>query len=172
MPRKCKFDTTKKCGYTDNNCQHCEIRKKLKQKMLTPEPPEQTQTITIDYTTKIFCCPFCLYRGDITKFYVKIKKGVSEKRFKCPECGEVMRRETLTKDMTIEQYAQWVYDTGAWERIKFSTWKKRLKDYGWSFKFWDEYKRHKTEMLGETETYQQYIERKQREQLEEEEDYY
>lgn len=88
-----------------------------------------------------------------------------------------MRRETLTQNMTIEQYAQWMYDTRAWERVKFSTWKQRLKEYGWSYKFWNEYKRHKAEMSEEAETYERYLERKQREEYEsgvyqhEEEDY-
>lgn len=78
-----------------------------------------------------------------------------------------MKKDTLTKQMTIKQYAEWVYDTKAWERIKFSTWKQRLKQYRLTAEFWEAYKQHKTQMQGETETYQQYLERKQKEQTEE-----
>jgi transcription elongation factor Elf1 len=168
LPHRCKFDRTRKCGYSDSYCEKCEVRKAMKQQMLVPEPPDKTQTVSIEYTTKIFACPFCLYRGDITKFYVRIKKGVSDKQFKCPDCGEIMRRDTLTKDMSIEQYAQWMYDTRGWERVKFAVWKQRLKDYGWSWRFWNEYKKHKAEMSEDTESYEEHIARQQKEEHEEE----
>lgn len=139
----------------------------MKQRMLVPEPQDPTPTVQITVDTTEFCCPFCLYKGDLTKFYVRIKKGYSDKQFKCPDCGQIMRKETLTKKMSITEYAHWVYDTKAWERIKYSTWKQRLKDYKWNWQFWTAYKQHKAEM-SEGETYEQHLERQQQEQHEEE----
>jgi len=176
MPKRCKFDRTKKCGYSDEYCQKCEVRLKMQQTMLIPEPkksnpqhssecPEgQTTTITVD---DVVYCPYCLHKDSITRFYTKTKHGVSEKLFKCPECEQGMRKETLTKKMTPEEYAVWMYDTKTWDRVRFGVWKERLKEYGISWRFWDAYKKHKGEMK-ETESYEDYIERRQKEEHEEE----
>lgn len=52
MTKKCKFDKTKNCGYTQNYCQHCQIRKTIKQKLLTPESPETKTEITQNTESK------------------------------------------------------------------------------------------------------------------------
>ena len=111
--------------------------------------PVQARTkVEIIYKAKEFSCPFCLYSAPITKFLIKLKHGnYSEKRFHCPDCGQIMNKQTLTRVQTIEEYAQWILDAGAWDRISFNKFKKRLKEMGISYQFWGHYKKCKAEAM-------------------------
>jgi len=160
--KKCKFDTTRKCTYPEEHCQHCDVRREVKQKMLVPEPPTVKVEIRDETLTSKLTCPFCLYTDYISKFYIKLKQGrVSEKRFKCPDCGTTMKRDTLTKPMTVEEFAEWIYTLNLWKRIDFSTFKRRLKEMGISHAFWTAYKKAKEE--NPRESYEEHMAEKQRE---------
>ena len=168
MPRNCPFIKGLKCGRPKSYCQICPERIKHGQKLLVPNSPSSTEmsASNIDISTVKVTCPYCLYTDYIFRFYIKLKSGrYSEKRFKCPDCGEVMRRDTLTKRMTIEEYAEWVYEMGKyfWNKVDFSRFKNRLKEMGISREFWEAYKRAKAEL--ETESYEEYLMRKQREEF-------
>ena len=167
MPKKCKFDKSILCGYTDEACQRCAVRKRLKQKLLINEPERTTIKTEIMELDKEFTCPFCLYTAPLTEFQIKLKKGYSTKRFQCPDCKTIMRRETLTKPMTIKEFAEWILETHAWERIHWEKFKQRLEQYGMARQFWKAYKEYKQQILGETETYEEYLMRKQKEWMEE-----
>jgi len=168
--KQCKFNSSVKCGYVSEDfCVRCPERLKVGQTMLVPEKTVPKTTVTVEVDTTV-TCPFCLYTDDITRFMIRLKSGKhSEKRFQCPDCKQKMLKETLTKKMTVEEYAEWVHDLGGryfWSRCQFSKFKQRLKDLGISRQFWDAYRKLKEEK-GETETYEEYLERKQREEMEE-----
>jgi transposase-like protein len=121
--RKCKFLKDVICAKKKMDCIECDVRNKIGQQTIIPEKPtkiKETSTATIEVTNKEFLCPFCLFKGNISKFYIYTKKGISEKRFKCPDCGEYMLRETLTGEKTIEEFAEWFL-----ENLTFN--KKRIK---------------------------------------------
>jgi len=171
LPRKCPFIKGLKCGRPKSYCQRCPERIKHGQRLLVPDIKDEERIVsyTTDAEIKKVTCPYCLYTDYIFKFYIKLKSGrYSEKRFKCPDCGEIMRRDTLTQPMTVEEYAEWVYEMGKyfWSRVNFSVFKKRLKEMGISKRFWDAYKRAKAE--SGTESYEEYLMRKQKEMMEEE----
>jgi transposase-like protein len=156
--KKCKFNRHLKCRY--KNCINCQERRKIGQKILIAEKPSITFTENIDLTVT---CPYCLYTDRISKFTIKLKSGkVSDKRFQCPDCKEIMHKNTLTAKMTIEEYAKWVAALGKnfWSRVQFDKFKQRLKELGISREFWEIYKKTKKEL----ETYEEYLERKQREE--------
>jgi len=132
---------------------------------------EKTPTFNIQTAnmTDIVTCPFCLYFGKIKEFLVSTKKGISQYRAKCPECQNGMLIRSLLQEMTVEEYAEWVYnyvENGFWQKCKWYTWKDRLAKLGWAYKFWKKYRQLKGEDT--TEGYQDYIMRKQYEQAEEE----
>ena len=81
----------------------------------------------------------------------------------------MMKRETLTGQMTVEEYAEWAYEMRRhfWSRVDFNKFKERLKQMGISKRFWDAYKKAKGE--SDTETYEEYLMRKQKEWMEENE---
>ena len=168
MPRRCKFDKSILCGYSDAACPKCAVRKRLKQQLLIPEPKPTIHTEVIELDRE-FTCPYCLYTAPLTQFRIKLKKGYSEKRFQCPDCKTIMKRETLTKTMTVKEFAEWILETHAWERIHWEKFKQRLKQMGIAKQFWKAYKEYKQQILGETETYEEYPMRKQREWMQENE---
>jgi len=135
--------------------------------MLVRDNPLKAGGVTSKVETFIekINCPYCLYHDYATRFQIKNKSGkVSEKRFKCPDCGEVMQRKTLFKQMSVEEYAEWIFDTQAWERIRFEKFKVRLREMGIAYQFWEHYKKYKDERVGETESYEDYLMRKQEEE--------
>ena len=124
------------------------------------KPIEQTRTkLEVSMPTAIFFCPFCLHQGGIGKFQIRLKRGWSEKRFKCPDCGQVMQRKTLVQNLTIKEFAGWVYTSFPWKRISFQKFRKRLLAYGWAREFWAEYKRLKEEYP--KDSYYDHLERQQ-----------
>ena len=135
------------------------------------KPVQAKSKVEIEYKENKFTCPYCLYEGSITHFFIKLKSGRwSEKRFMCPDCGKIMNKQTLVREMTVEELAEWVLDTMAWERISFNKFKTRLKEMGISWQFWEHYKKHKKELMeeGETPSYEQYLEDQQKEYAKEE----
>jgi len=120
------------------------------------------------YTGKFFC-PYCLHIDNLSAFRVRIKRGWSEKMAKCPECNQRMRITTLAKDMTPEDYADWVFQmalSGFWSRVDFYEWNRRLRLLGWSWRFWNRYKQLKAEQGLEAQIKE--MERQQKEWAEEE----
>lgn len=123
------------------------------------KPVRARAKVEIVYKAKQFTCPYCLYSTRITQFLIRLKHGnYSEKRFHCPDCGQIMNKETLTREQSIEEYAEWILDTNAWERISFNKFKKRLKEMGISYQFWAHYKKYKAEVMEQKgeEEYEQY----------------
>ena len=124
-------------------------------------------SIEIDMEQPIVTCPFCLYYGCLHEFRVKTKRGFSERRAKCPECGEGMTMETLTKSAsTPEEFADWVFTYGRsfWQKCSYKKFNKRLKKLGWLYRFWKRYKELKGESYEEEqermydEMWQDYVE--------------
>lgn len=117
---------------------------------------EEPTTSVYPITTK-FMCPFCLYIDNIYKFRVKTKEGYSEKRARCPDCDNLMQIRSLTKPMSIEEYAEWVFNyslSGFWEKCPYKKFRERMWKLGWSRRFWKKYKELKGE--GTTTTYEEY----------------
>lgn len=132
------------------------------------KPVQAKSKMEITYKDEPFTCPFCLYEAQITKFLIKLKSGRwSEKRFHCPDCGKIMNKQTLTREMTVEEFAEWVLDSMAWERISFNKFKTRLKEMGISWQFWEHYKKHKAEATKATEEEEEDYKRYQEEWAEE-----
>lgn len=102
-----------------------------------------------NYETKVLC-PFCLTLDYLYKF--PKKDGLRA----CVNCGNKMMTSTLVKDMTTEEFAQWVFDyrkLGFWQKVypSFQEWKKRLKDLGLAYDFWEYYNKLKGALTVEQE---------------------
>ncbi len=126
-------------------------------------------TTIVEETKTVYYCPFCLFFGSISKFKFRTPKGKESKKARCPECKNEMLMRTITVSMTPEQYAEWVYayvKDGFWQKIKFEKWKERLYKLGMAQRFWAKYRLLKGSSE-ETETYQEYVERKAKEEAEE-----
>jgi hypothetical protein len=159
---RCKFNPRLKCRDIMKKCETCEVRTEAGQRLLVPEP-QKINRITEMKDLKV-TCPYCLFTGNIAQFQIKVKKGFSEKRFKCPDCGEGMLRNTLINEMGVEEFADWVLDNvpfGFWKRAKAGVFMKRLKDMGIANEFWSHYKKRKQERGGKT--YFDYLEEQQEE---------
>jgi len=116
-----------------------------------------------------YSCPFCLHSDPINKFLISTPKGYDKRLGLCPECKNKMMIKTLTSNWTPEQFADFVADyarQGFWQKCKFQVFNQRLRAIGWSYRFWKRYKELKGD--SDTENYFDYIDRKQREQAQEE----
>jgi len=129
---------------------------------------KQTDVHWADVNAKHFC-PFCLYIGKLKEFLISTKKGISQKKAKCPECKNGMMMRTLVASWTPEEYAEFAYPysaSGFWQKVPFDLWKKRLHKLRWSYQFWKRYKELKGS--GEDEGYEATMERQQEEWAKEE----
>jgi hypothetical protein len=116
---------------------------------------EQTPIIALINEKNFWICPFCLETSN--KFIIE-NKGL----IKCPNCLISMKMKTLLfiKDCSNEEYARWVYEyrlSGFFFKLKsgnnsFEKWNKKMKELGFSYEFWDEYKRLKGEDIEEPES--------------------
>ena len=171
MARKCPYNNEKKCNKKDfpNICRGCEIRRTSGQKLLTKEPITIIRSFNlVDFETKEYTCPFCLCTKPLYAFYIRIKKGYSEKRFECPDCKQIVRRKTLFKVQSVEEFAEWMFDTFQWNRVSFDKFRQRLKEMGISYQFWNHYKKYKEELTSgktEMEQYEEHLEEQQKEWL-------
>ena len=111
-------------------------------------------------------CPFCAWSGRVIQFRTKKSeksKSYSTKMFKCPDCGQGMRRDTLLKDLTVSEWARWLYTDiimyGGYHRISFPKLLQRLKEYGWANEFWSAWKAVKEHR--ETSDVEDYLDYKQ-----------
>jgi hypothetical protein len=132
-------------------------------KLKQPVPQITIGATVIDYTQRVMC-PFCLHADKLQAFLTAGTPKSPYSRAVCPECKNGMRMSSLTSEWTPEQYAEFVYPyagSGFWQKCKFSIWKKRLAQIGWTQRFWDRYKQLKGEDT--TESYIDYIERKSQE---------
>ena len=123
------------------------------------KPRQPVLNIHMSFTNIKYRCPFCLYIGAINEFYIQTKKGVSQKRARCPDCNTLMYMRSLTKHMTVEEYAEWVFNyslSGFWKKCPYEKFKTRMKKLGWSRRFWDRYRALIGEKQGTSyEEYQQ-----------------
>lgn len=55
-----------------------------------------------------FICPFCAYSGKLIDFIIKGQKYTG-KSFQCPDCKQVMRRNTLLRSVTPREWGMWLY---------------------------------------------------------------
>ncbi len=95
-------------------------------------------------------CPFCLYVDNIIRFRMKLKRGgYSRKRYQCPDCNQVMRKKTLTREATLHDLAEWLYvcirmfnkpNEKFYDRISWEKLSDRLKKRGWANDFWESWK--------------------------------
>lgn len=138
------------------------------QVLLAPQKTSGTQTkeesrlLVRDYAVVKCMCPFCLHTDYAHRFYIKIKKGYSEKRAKCPDCNTLMQMKSLTAHMSAEEYAEWVYNysaSGFWKKVNFKQFNERMRALGFSYEFWAKYKELKAGRTKETpeDAYERYI---------------
>jgi len=89
-------------------------------------------------------CPYCMYEGRLIEFRTEKKEGYSSRMFHCPDCGEGMRGETLTREMTVSEYGRWLREQVAlWHAYTRISWEKlfeRLRAKGWAREFWAAYR--------------------------------
>lgn len=65
---------------------------------------------------EIFVCPFCAYKDKLINFRIKTGKYTG-KTFQCPDCQQVMRRNTLLRSVTPREWAIWLYSSiRVWNR--------------------------------------------------------
>src|SRR4029077_9579607 len=74
--------------------------------------------------------------------------GFQKKTVQCPNCKNLMRRNTLIRNTTcsLEEYANWLFWTGKYDadhRVKWENIFKVLKERGISYEFWGLYKKVK-----------------------------
>ena len=132
---------------------------------------QKIQTKTVSYAiANIVSCPFCLHTGKISEFLISTKKGYHKGLGLCPECKNKMQLRSLTAEWTPEQYAEWCFRysmDGFWQKVPFKKWSDRLHKISWSYRFWAKYKQLKGEGAEDrTESYQDYVLRKQQEEYE------
>lgn len=90
-------------------------------------------------------CPFCAYRGRLIDFRLTLESGgYSRKQYRCPDCGQVMRKATLKMRISIEEWAEWLYiSIRMWNKPEYKfydkiSWEKlwsRLYKYGFGERF-------------------------------------
>lgn len=145
------------------------------QSRLAPEPDKprgrRELGISVEYRLEDppLMCPFCLYVARLARFREKTRRGFSERRARCPDCGNLMQMRTLTRTMTVEEYAEWVYAysaSGFWQKCPFEKFKARMRRLGWSYRFWRRYKALRGE--GAEDTYEAHLSREQEEWAREE----
>ena len=92
-------------------------------------------------------CPFCAFKARVIQFRTKKSEksaSYSTKMFECPDCRQNMRRATLLRDMTVSEWARWLYFDiimyHGYDRISFPKLLQRLKEYGWANEFWSAWK--------------------------------
>jgi len=110
-------------------------------------------------------CPYCLFESPLSHFKIILANGKESKRKKCPDCGTIMFQETLTREMSVKEFANWVFEYmpyGFWQKIDFQKFSKRLQEKGIAREFWDEYKRLKGTIAREP-SYSEYMNQQGRE---------
>lgn len=79
--------------------------------------------------------------------------GFSRKRYVCPECRQIMRKQTLLMDLSLEQLATWIYShirifarqgEKFYDRLSMDKIAQRVKQRGWGNQFWEAWKDAKT----------------------------
>jgi len=101
--------------------------------------------------SRVVSCPYCLYEDKVAAFLTVPKKHgeISEKRARCPDCKVLMLTRTLTAEMTVEAYAEWVCVMASYDRNDRISWvkiKARLKQMGITEQFWEAYKKVRAEI--------------------------
>lgn len=101
-------------------------------------------------------CPFCGTEQRLKDYKIFFNdKGNKITYFKCNECGEKMKRNTLINDLTISEWGEWLYLSiryynhetyRFYDRVHFDKLIKNLKFYPKNVRqeFWDGYKEGKS----------------------------
>lgn len=117
-----------------------------RQTLLSPEGCTSRLSLNIikgvEYTGYYYC-PFCLHKAKMIDFRIRKGDGYSKEMVLCPDCNNRMMIRSLANDMTIEEYAEWVFRyslNGFWGKCPFEKFSGRLKALGWSYQFWERYK--------------------------------
>ena len=98
-------------------------------------------------------CPYCLHEGRINEFLVpkgKDRIGFLKKTVQCPNCKNIMRRNTLIQNSigSLEEYANWLFWTGKYDadhRVKWKEIMHVLSERGIGKEFWDIYRKVKAD---------------------------
>ena len=130
------------------------------QSLLFPEELKQTKQSVVSYEPtepeKKYICPLCLSVTPIHRMLLYRKDGSVKSNVCCPECKQNMQRSSLMIELDPVVYAKWLYlykradwkfNRGADERIKWDMIKKRLYATGFADAFWTEWKRVKAEYV-------------------------
>lgn len=147
--KRCKFNKDIVCGYLEDYCPKCKKIKLTGQKLLFQQIDKKTEEEDkqkMINPNMIVCCAYCLHEDKLIEFGY----GGKYKLLKCPDCGCRQRLDTLTMNLSVEEYAKWVFENRAFARIKFDKFKQRLKEKGIDKEFWNAYKRLKTSSLLQT----------------------
>lgn len=111
---------------------------------MKPKPRVTTQ---FEQDIKPVSCPFCLYTSSIREFLIQLKKGYSEKRFECPDCGQRMMGKTLKTPMSPSEYGAYLYVNvileRGYDRISWTKLTSRLKQMGIANEFWTAWRKAK-----------------------------
>lgn len=111
----------------------------IRQIKLVPNGSTNLEETLIALNEKFFC-PFCLHLDNYNKF-IKSDKRID--LIVCPRCKIEMMKSTLTNEMTVEEFARWVFDyalKGFWKKCDFEYFNWRLKQLEIAQRFWDKYK--------------------------------
>lgn len=141
----------------------CERKSKTKQTKLTfgkveiikDFEPKDAEILKRWSKIDVVCC-WCLYKGKLSEFVVKLKrkrKGhkISLSRCECPDChiGHQIKKLLKVSDMELEEFGwyfwEYIFIWGAYERVSWDKFKERLKLYPYEDqqKFWNVYHRFK-----------------------------
>lgn len=55
-----------------------------------------------------YICPFCAYSGKLVEYRIKAE-SYTGKTFQCPDCKQIMRRNTLLREITPREWGMWLY---------------------------------------------------------------
>jgi len=98
--------------------------------------------IQIMLANEIYVCPFCAYKGNFIEFIIKKDSGeYSKKTFQCPDCQQMMRRNTLIKNITPREWGIWLYSSiRVWSNPREKFYDRLKKKPDGSFVFADRIK--------------------------------
>jgi transcription elongation factor Elf1 len=93
------------------------------------EPPATRWEITTNLDEPLRC-PYCLSELPLHKFTKRTKSGKISQLCVCPVCNNGVRMRTLTTNMSIKDYAEWIvwYPFGAfWHKVPYDLWRRNLE---------------------------------------------
>lgn len=87
-----------------------------------------------------YICPFCAYRGKLIEYKIK-SMNYTGKTFQCPDCNQIMRRNTLLREITPKEWGMWLYASiRVWNKSGEKFYDRIKKNPNGSFVFADRIK--------------------------------